>query len=442
MGIGESRRDFLRRSGQALLSYGAFSAMPADLQDTVELTNEAIVRAEGFSILQGLTTDTFTKLTVDVPKDMRLQYELIDLSNGQILPVTHLNRITRDHSSWGVDRLMFQELHLGHPYELRVYDTKNELLDSRRLSTLDLQKREARIAVLSCMLDYFPNKSEKWESFFRAKPDLCFFIGDNVYGDIGMTSAGPAMLWRRYIETRRRVPFYRAKILTPCLAVWDDHDFGKNDSDHTYPHKEDSLATFQAFFGQDESVGPYSRGPGVSSQLTAFGHQFIFLDNRYYRGTLINGDRSYWGEDQSKWWQQQMRQSANPVWLMQGCQFFGGYSRKNQSFEKNFQNDFMRFKNVMRSANRPSLLLAGDIHFTEVMQIESEQLGYPTYELTSSSMHSFPRVGIDPNPRRQVVESGHNHLFVDIKAVQSGASYDVTSVAKSAAVRFRRHITI
>jgi len=438
-----SRRVFLQHSGQALFSVATFGALPKEIQDQLDQDNLALVTSEGFSVLQGFTDEKSTQMTVDVPKDQIFNYELYDLVAKKSLLPSQVRRIVRDHSSWGVDQIFFEGLRLGRGYEFRIIDKKNGVLERRQVRALDLYKSEARVALVACALDHMTGKDAKWDSFFRAKPDLAFFLGDNVYGDIGLSTPGPAMLWRRYIETRRRVPFYHAKELTPVLATWDDHDYGLNDVNHSYRHKEDSLATFNAFFAQNIGSARYSpAGLGVASHLQAFGHDFIFLDNRYFRDLDVLGAKSFWGPNQTEWLNQNLVRSNSPAWLIQGSQFFGGYSRKKQSFEGNYPQSFERFARAMRQANRPSLLVSGDVHYTEIMDIEANFFGYKTFEISSSSIHSFPKIGIEDNPRRRKLEGDHNHVIVDLKQATGGAHYEVKSLGKNAKVNFTDQLKV
>src|SRR5690606_1447406 len=109
---------------------------------------------------------------------------------------------------------------------------------------------------------------------------------------------------------------------------------------------------------------------------------------------------------------------AKQSFLMTGSQFFGAYLKKD-SFEGTYPQAFKNF--LVQLGQMPSrfVLASGDIHFSEVMKIESEALGYETYEITSSSIHSLTMPGshvIRPrNPRRipGLVTSTHNFLTLE-----------------------------
>ena len=197
------------------------------------------------------------------------------------------------------------------------------------------------------------------------------------------------------------------------MALWDDHDYGQNDANHQYRHKEDSLDVFNSFFPRKPIQDVYEIGPGVSSVFKAFGHDFLFIDNRYFRDSLVNGAKGFWGEEQFNWVQGQVSSSRNPKWLMQGSQFFGAYQGKEQTFEgREYEQEFDAVMSMLRSANSPSLFLSGDVHFSEVQNIESTKMGYESYEITASHMHSLP-VTPKQNKRRKHVLQDSNFVVID-----------------------------
>lgn len=445
-----SRRDFLTKSGRSLLAIATFSTLPKELQDQLQTRNKAQINQYGLSILQGLTTETTTQLTVDVPKDLATHYILRDKATHKFMNTLAVRRDEKDFSPWAVDHVFFDGLELGHTYTFRVLDSKNNVLDDRTLKPLDLQKINPRISVVSCMHDLAIGKEKKWQSFFDAKPDLAFFIGDNVYVDFGFSaSVSRETFWRRYIDTRSRLPFYHNHELVPCLALWDNHDYGHSKGGHDYLFKKEAFEAFQAFFAQDLSIPaltnslPLTKGPGTSVCLQAYGHDFLFLDNRYFRREKVNNTESFFGAKQTAWMEKILYENKNPVWLMQGSQFFGAYSKTGDAFEKNYKSDFENFKNIVRKANRPTLLISGDIHYTEVIDLNKKHFGFQSYEITSSPLHTIPKIfNLNDNPNRIAFARHHNHVVVDIKNTRSGADYVATSISKNNKVNFKNIIRI
>lgn len=444
MSANYSRRKFLGTTARALVAAGSLTALPKDLQARIQSDNEDGVFEKGLSILQGLTTETTTQLSVDVPADFPVHYRLVDFTQGRSIHPMDTQRATRSFSSWAVDQISFDDLELGISYLFQVLDENNKIIDERVLRTVDLSNREARLALLSCMMDFNPFQKSIWENVSESRPDYCFFIGDNVYGDIGGFKVGPELLWRRYIETRRTLPFYKMRELIPVLALWDDHDFGKNNANHRYKHKADALNVFNSFFPRRPIEGVYEHGPGCSSIFKAFNHDFVFLDNRYHRDEKSRvGKKGFWGDSQVSWVQSKIANSRRPKWYLQGSQFFGNYLGKGQSFEgKDYEAEFDHVLSMIRATNSPSLFLSGDVHFSEVMDIERDKAGYRTYELTASHMHSFTSLSKSKNRRRRRVVKEANFITVDLINAAYGALYEVQSIRRTSGIAFRDFLQI
>jgi len=402
-----NRRQFF--SQISLLSAGGFI-------DEQTLDNvEALAYKQGLSILQGFTDETTAQFTVDLPRFTKVHYEVLDPQTGIRVQPIKVSTAQRNYSLYRVDKVIFTGLYLNAGFLLIVKDQKNKILDQRKFKTLDTQSRTARIAMMSCMFEYNPKQGQMWRLAGSAQPDVIFFLGDNIYGDWLSSISSPEVLWYRYIHSRRTIRFYRQENLVPTIAIWDDHDFGANNVGGSYKHKANSTRTFNEFYAQ-EPIGPaFSRGPGISSAFTAFGRKFIFLDGRSFRGLPTPTYKSgFFGDEQLNWLAEEMNSFSGPVFLLSGSQFFGAYRNMGESYERKGKHEFQDFCQLIASHQYPCVFGSGDVHYSEVMKIESQVLGYSSFELTSSSMHSVPRLNPDKNFRRLDGAVRENFLLVDL----------------------------
>lgn len=394
-------------------------------------------------ILQGLTTETTAQFTVlrNKARD-RWAYEVID-SEGRRPAALARQTIERTYSEWCIDKLVVEGLFLGSPFYFRVIDeVTGRMLDQRFFRTLDRGRRDVRFAMASCMSDdlrYFQKKT--WRSLQGAAPDVVFFVGDAVYADLH-SDGSEASIWRRYVETRRTLEIFKYETLTPILATWDDHDYGLNNSDSRYPLKDKTRRIFFAFFGSYEGSG-YQHGPGVSSLFEGFGQRFFFMDDRTFRSPSGSGG-SHWGEEQEDWLFDELKRSPEPAWILNGSQFFGAYLEK-ESYGTCHKESFASIMNRFGEARIPVVFGSGDVHFSEIMRIEPEILGYTTYELTSSSMHSgtYPGKHLRKrNPRRLNATWRHNFLLVESRSDGLNLELIVTSIGADHQRLFRRHVHV
>jgi hypothetical protein len=383
------------------------------------------------SILQGYTTASSTQISVVVPRDRPLDYYLWDSKENRLLTATNKVEFSRPTSPWAAVKITFRQLELGHLYRLDVVDDRGRLLDTRQLTALNTHTSRIKFAVASCMSDDFKKEQgPMWKALFDQKPELIFLIGDNVYGDSGLAPnmpADPAYLLKRYIETRQTLDLYKAEHLTPVLATWDDHDFGQNDGDLRYPYKTESKEIFSAFFAQDPDPDILVGGPGVASRLTAFGHRFYLTDDRSFRTPdNAEGVQSHYGKEQLEWLLKDMDSWQSPIFLFQGDQFFGGY-HKFESYEGNHPQDFQKFIHRLAQIPSPVFFISGDRHLTELMEISPKDIGYRTYELTTSGIHvkTYPSTwDKQPNPR-QIAGVANTLNFAIVDSTVWGANWNL-----------------
>ncbi|MCB0349665.1 MAG: hypothetical protein KDD38_00685 [Bdellovibrionales bacterium] len=389
------------------------------------------------SILQCATTNTTAQFTVDIQKDIKIKIQAVD-ELGQIhAPVKHSSTI-REYSKYRVDKAIFTNLSLNRIYKLQIINDLGEMLDHRVFRTLDLEMNNPRIAFLSCMRVTASSIDEMWQGIPANSPDMLVFLGDNVYGNHS-GKAGPDVLWERYFETRARIPFYHFYELTPVIATWDDHDFGDNNAEGDYPHKEDSLETFRAFYGQDEGYSEHLiSGPGNAMIFSAFHQHFALFDGRTNRSTK---QKIMFGQNQLEWFYNHRPQDERPIWLIMGSQFFGAYTKK-ESYEGCAKEEFNQFLAELKKWPNPVCFVAGDKHYSEIMDIEPEILGYSSFELTSSSMHSLTRPYSRSNPRRRSIHRHKNFMLLDIQNTKSGFEAQLKVIGKAAKIEHKDSVFV
>jgi hypothetical protein len=120
---------------------------------------------------------------------------------------------------------------------------------------------------------------------------------------------------------------------------------------------------------------------------------------------------------------------GTPAWLFNGNQFFSGVDLSyKESIQSNNPAHFQKILEDLKSVKAPVVMASGDIHFSEVMRIPTDKLGYETYELTSSSMHSYTGSGWD-NPLRVpgAFSKEFNFMLINSTSKDGGLEIDVES---------------
>ena len=384
-------------------------------------------------ILQSITGTNFTTLNILAGKGAKWSFQITPHN-----PTVTTKEITHPHSLHKIYQMVVTGLSPDTSYTLSIANRQGQTIEQRFFKTFPQNKKEISLAFGSCMNDtvtFLETAHRIWGQVKRLKPDVIVLAGDNVYTTewhfLGERVPPKAnQIWQRYVHNFQHIPLFKFKHLIPVLATWDDHDYGANNGGKSWgktrrnwnPAAEASKS-FHAFFSTNHPVPLQEKGPGVSSRVDILGHRFIFLDNRSFR-TLRDQAYAHWGKKQERFLMEQLKSTSAPLLIINGGQFFGGYLKK-ESFEYNHPSHFQAFKKRMKNLYRdnpnipPFVLFSGDVHFSEVMQIEREQFGFQTYEFTSSPWHNRTRrVHTDPkyssrkNPRRITSVEGANFFFV------------------------------
>ena len=219
------------------------------------------------------------------------------------------------------------------------------------------------------------------------RPDLMLWLGDNVYFREPDWTAESEMQ-RRYSRSRS-VPELQALLgATHHYAIWDDHDYGPNDSDWTFPLRKAALRTFELFWA-NPTYG-LADHPGCFTRFTWGDAEFFLLDDRYHRSpnrTPISPEKRMFGERQMRWLLDSLTSSKAKFKIVAG-----GSQILNPLCFYEGMGDFPHERDEMlagikKRKIRGLLFLSGDRHHTELIKIERSG-AYPLYDYTSSPLLS------------------------------------------------------
>jgi alkaline phosphatase D len=439
--LAPSRREFLRTSAACAAAAGL---APWLLRSAAgDLIGAARDEELGlFPVLQTMTHRSEAQFRVLVDTAKAYAYRGLR-PDGEELELQVPDRfIHPSDPAHAVDHLMAEGLKPGEEYRLQIIEeATGNVLDERKFRSLDAGKDKPRVALISCMSDDFMAvQRDMWNSVRAAKPDILFFLGDAAYLDEQNTQLTEASLWRRHVATRMKLDVYRWKTLRPVLSIWDDHDYGINNGGFDFPLKTGSSQMFEALFGAQDVTG-YASGLGRARVLSLFGQRFFLMDCRSWRRSG-GAEATHWGGEQEDWFFEQLALNDEPAFLMNGSQFFGKY-HGYESFEKQHPEQLKRVLERLGKAEAPVVLCSGDVHYSELMRLGREEMGYETFELTSSSLHSYySQVFKAPNPRRLVATDRYNFLLLEPKTVRGGLEMKVRSIGRGSEQIFTRDLAV
>jgi alkaline phosphatase D len=255
-----------------------------------------------------------------------------------------------------------------------------------------------------------------WQRWSDVKPDAVIMLGDTPY--IDQTDLKTQR--RRYREFAA-VPAMGALLRsTPWYGTWDDHDFGRNDTDGRLAGKEKSRTAFIEYHANP------SYGTGTEGVFTRFrrgGVEVFLLDTRYFAATEsspIDSDRpTLLGSKQWHWLRESLKQSTAPFKVLACGMIWNGATRPNK------QDHWMTYPHEREALFRflgeagisGVVLIGGDIHRSRVLRHKTEEsVGYNLVEWITSPMHDgIIEKANAPHPSL-LFDAGEPHSFLLLTA--------------------------
>lgn len=294
-----------------------------------------------------------------------------------------------------------------------------------------------RLAFGSCSQDSRYPYVPVYEAMAYERPDLVVFVGDNSYfivGDGQWATSGATGDWdsaelmqRRHLLTRTNPYIQRLLATAPCYGIWDDHDFGPNNSNRTFKNRDTALRVFKQMWA---NPGYGTAGtPGVFSSFRRGPVEVFLMDGRYHKYVRTEAtpdvtpeEAEIWGAGQLRWLMDGLQASTAPVKLIaNGTQVISKDAR-GEGHMQEAPAEIQKLLDFLK-ANRIGgiVFLTGDRHFTEVMKLDQEG-GPSILEFTSSPIQQDRQVG--PLPRNHGTHvwamNGNSYGFVTVDIPAQG----------------------
>ncbi|MEE2789908.1 MAG: alkaline phosphatase D family protein [Myxococcota bacterium] len=228
---------------------------------------------------------------------------------------------------------------------------------------------------------------EIYESIRKTSPDLMLWLGDNVYFRPTDWSSRSGM-FRRYARSRGLADLQPLLGSVHHYAVWDDHDYGPNDSNRSFVHKQDALDAFRSYWANPSYGLPDH--PGVFGQFTWSDVDVFLIDNRYYRSASSaprTPDKTIVGQRQLQWLLDALSGSSAPFKIVAGGGQFLSPVDRFEGYAQAPHEQRRLISEIVRRKIEGVVFLSGDRHHTELVRLD--QVGfYPLYDFTSSPLTS------------------------------------------------------
>lgn len=243
-----------------------------------------------------------------------------------------------------------------------------------------------RIAILGCIRQKKPVPA--LVAYAAAQADLNLWIGDAVYVD---TKDDPAAFTEAYAQLASKPGFAELRAHGVHMATWDDHDYGANDADRTYPLKDVSKTAFQRFWNLETDTSAPDDGV-YNSRLFAFGARrlhVIMLDVRWQRDAP-DGHGDMLGEAQWCWLDERLAVAADLTLIVSGTQILLTAGTGSETWEDYPRARDRLFEMIRKHRREGVVFITGDQHYGEVARARGA-LGYDAVELQFCGLNQIEK---------------------------------------------------
>ena len=266
-----------------------------------------------------------------------------------------------------------------------------------------------------------------------ARPiDVLLCIGDTPYID----TTDLKIQRQRYIDFNTFPSFAAIARRTPIISTWDDHDFGRNDTDGNVKGKENSRQAFMEHrpnpsFGDGKQDGIYTsfrRGP----------IETFVLDARWYAATEPSpADKTkptLLGAKQYAWLCRALKASDAPVKaLVTGMVWNASVRPTKTDHWGNYAHERdALFRFIGKNKISGVVLVGGDIHRSRVIRHPTTDLaGYPLIEFISSPIHDHIIASANQPHPGLLKDLGTPQTWLELVVTPNGEDL-VTGILRSA----------
>lgn len=296
-----------------------------------------------------------------------------------------------DSGNRGVAQLF--DLSPDTAYEYRLLNSQGHALPDRhgqifRTAPSNGTPRDFRVAFGSCAGEWGVDPSQPiFTAIDALNPDMFLWLGDNTYFTVQAREwEDPTLMEQRWSRARAMPNLQSLLAHTPHYAIWDDHDYGPNDSDRNYVLRDVAKNLFESYWPNPASG--LSEQDGIFFKFTFGRVEFFMLDTRYERSPndAPNGPgKVILSAAQWQWLEQGLRSStADFKVIASGMQILSDYHRfETWNF---FPQERARLMDFIREERIGGVLfVSGDRHIGEALRVPNQQ-SYPLVEFTSSPL--------------------------------------------------------
>jgi alkaline phosphatase D len=239
--------------------------------------------------------------------------------------------------------------------------------------------------------------SKVWTRMEQEGAEGLILMGDTPYIDtVELPRVRDA--YRRFASIPSLVRLIRSR---PFWGTWDDHDFGRNDSDGTLPGKE---FTRQGFVEYRPNANHGENGRGVYTRFRHGPVEVFLLDARWFART-----ESSWadpelptllGHRQWRWLRAGLLNSTAPFRILATGMIWDDKENSESDDWGTYMHERLAIEQWIGDNDIPGvILLGGDIHVSRHLKYDDsrQRAGYVLHQFITSPVHDgvIPSLNVD-----------------------------------------------
>lgn len=277
-----------------------------------------------------------------------------------------------------------------------------------------------RLVLASCVDERrFPD-APSWERVGALGVSALVLLGDTPYID----STELAVQRERYRALYSEPGFARIARNVPLYATWDDHDFGRNDSDGDLEGKEQARQAF----GEYHALGELGRdGQGIYSRHRLGPVELFLLDARWFAGTepspADEARTTLLGRAQWEWLRAALIESDAPFKLLCTGMVWNGAVRpgKRDHWATYAHERDALFAFLGEAGVEGVVLVGGDVHRSRALRHDTSALvGYELTEFISSPLANLVIPAANQPHPGLLFDDGTPFSFLELEALPAG----------------------
>ena len=389
--------------------------------------------------------------------EVRIQYRRTDESSSRF---TEWEKLSDKYSN--STNLILTDLNSGTEYIYRVEFEDGNYSKWFKFKTFPAQGVAGKFKFIfsACLREKYMGYNI-FEQIEQSSPSFVTLLGDQMYADYdgnlnelelylnndsirqAMVEEGEIILNDKTVLQAFRnkynrvfdINFQNMASSIPMMAIWDDHDYGMDNSDGTYPYKKEARKVFKENFPDYSFV---EEDGGIYYKFSIADVDIFVLDTRWYRSPMQNEDgevKTMLGSEQLEWLLNELKNSDAKFKIVFSSVSLNDYGGDTSSDRDGFDNwmsyTYERskiFTFINNNDIKGVLVFSGDQHYPSAHILNwNSPLNYVS-RTDSSIEYSFENMGtavfdFSASPLNYKIATGHP--FIPANQENPSFSYEI-----------------